>query len=118
MSPVFSGAKFHGPALSIITQFYFSVSGEEDRSSTDQQIMQWWNCKSDPVTIYFSHFQLLFQTVSSPVDSPKNVDCHLSLSLGYWCLSWQCFAPREIDSGMIDLYGFHTRGCPSRNLAW
>jgi hypothetical protein len=27
------------------------------------------------------------------------------------------FAPREIYSGMIFLYGFHSRGCPSRNLA-
>ena len=70
------------------------------------------------VLSYFCHFQLLFQTVSSPVDSPKKFDCHLSLSIGFWCLSWQCLAPREIHCGMIDLYGFHTHGCPSRNLAW
>ena len=63
MSPVFSGAKFHGPALSIITQFYFSVSGEEDRSSTDQQIMQGGTVKailSQSISVIFSSFFKLF----------------------------------------------------------
>ena len=66
---------------------------------------------------YLLQFHHAFQTASSPVGSPAIFDCHLSLSLGYWCLTWQCFAPREFYSVMIYLYWFHSRGCPSRNLA-
>ena len=66
---------------------------------------------------YLSSFHHAFQTASSPVGSPAISDCHLSLSLGYWCLTGQCFAPREFYNGMIYLYGFHSCGCPLRNLA-
>ena len=94
------------------TEFLFGFAA---KASSDSRIR---SSSIFCVFSYFCHFQLLFQTVSSPVDGPKNIDCHLSLSLGFWCLSWQCFAPGEIHCGMIDMYGFHTRGCPSRNLAW
>ena len=99
-APETGGAAQQGSIPASVTERRFSLS------LTDHCIfLTIQKCYSNRTLVmpYRFSFHHAFQTASTPVGSPAIFDCHLSLFLGYWCLTWQCFAPREFYSGMIYL---------------